>query len=239
VAAWALLLLFSSAVRAQTSAGAGASVTAGSEGYRALSVFADADWQAKSVDPYVWGNATASRDSRRLTAVGGAAKELAPGVRANAGAGFTVGRLADTGSGGALVLEAGAEKKLKQTTAGADWRLSAGRLAAPTSAPGEDRRRRRFADANAAGHGKRPQDDSPPSDTYNELGAFARFPVSKAKLTLRLALGFPSYGDSVVSETVSLRFPVAEPLSVTTGVTLEQSDRTRGYLTAGVYYLFD
>jgi hypothetical protein len=239
-AAALLLSLLAVSGRAEVSAGAGATATAGSSGYRSLSLFADAEREGAGVQPYGWGSLMASRDSRRFTAVGGGAADVDGGVRLNAGAGFSVGRLVDTGGGaGALVLEAGAEKKLDAVTAGAGWTLSAGRLAAPAYAPAEDRRRRRSAEGKAAGRGRRPQDETLPSESYNELSAFARLPLAKARLTLRAALGLPSYGDNVVSETASIRFPLTEPLSVSAGITLEQADRSRAYVSAGFYYLFD
>jgi hypothetical protein len=235
----AALLLAVGARAAEPSVGAGASATAGSEGYRSVAVFADADWTRGGVDPYVWGNGLVSRDSRRFSAVGGAAKS-AEDWRLNAGAGFSVGTLVDTGESlGALLLEAGAERKLGAAAAGAGYGLSVGRLGGPAAAPAEDRRRRRTALDRGASRGRKARGEDVETETYNELSGFARFPVSKARLTLRGALGSPSYGERVVSETASLRAPAGESLWLTAALTLEQSDRNRAYVSAGFYWLFD
>lgn len=225
------LLLLPAVSLAEPAVGSGLTGTAGTGGYRALSLYADADWTGRAADPYGWGDLTFTRDSRRLSLLVGAGKSLGEGWKGHAGAGVSVGKLYDTGdSSASLLAEAGAEKALKDgLAAGADWRLSAGSIGGRFAAPGEDGRRR----GRALRKGR---DQETESFAYNELSVFARLPLKEARLTLRAALGVSSYGDDVVSESVVLRLPVKDGLSVMTGLTLEHADDTDAYFSAGLYY---
>jgi hypothetical protein len=231
VLASSLLLAPAVALAERPALGSGLTGTAGTGGYRAMSLFADAGWKGNGVDPYGWGDVTFTRDSRRLSLLLGAEKELGEGWLGHGGGGFSVGKLYDTGdSSAALLAEAGAEKRFKDDlAAGADWRMSAGSIGGRFAALGEDGRRRGRALRRGLG-------SDTESFSYNELSVFGRLPVEEAWLTLRLALGISSYGEDVVSESATLRLPVKDGLAVLTGITLEHADDADLYFTAGLYY---
>ena len=124
---WLLALLLAGVASAETSGGAGTSATVGSSGYRSISLFADADWNFGSrLDPYGWSNFTISRESRRLSLVGGATHALSKDWNIVGGLGFSVGRFDEAdSSSSAFLLEAQTERRWEKTALGACWRLSA------------------------------------------------------------------------------------------------------------------
>lgn len=210
-------------------AGAGAAAIAGSAGYRRLALFADADWTGARVEPYAWGEAAFSRDLRQFSLGGGAWNNWTDSERGKAGLGLSAGRYDSGQSVGSLIAELGAEKDVEAATLGAGWRLTYGTLASSRGAPAVEK------GANSRSRGRRARSDETESFAVNELSAYGRRRLELGVVGLRVGLDFPPYGRAILSETVSLRIPAGERVSVTPAVTLEQGGSDAVYFSLSVY----
>lgn len=225
----AALVLLAAFPAGALEAGAGAAALAGSGGYRRLTLFADADWTGARVEPYAWSEAAFSRDLRQLSLGGGAWNNWTDSERGKAGLGLSAGRYDSGQSAGSLIAELGAEKDAEAATLGAGWRLTYGTLASSRAAPAVE------SGTNSRSRGRRARSDESESFVVNELSAYGRRRLELGVLGLRLGLDFPPYGRAIVTETVSLRIPAGERLSVTPAVTLEQGGSDAVYFSLSAY----
>lgn len=225
----AALVILAAGPAGAVEAGAGAAAIAGSGGYRRLTLFADADWTGARLEPYAWGEAAFSRDLRQFALGGGAWNNWTESERGKAGLGLSAGRYDSGQSVGALIAELGAEKDVEAATLGAGWRLTYGSLASSRGAPAVE------SGANSRSRGRRARADETESFALNELSAYGRRRLDLGVLGLRLGVDFLPYGRAILSETVSLRLPAGERLSVTPAVTLEQGGSDAVYFSLSAY----
>lgn len=225
----AALVILTAGPAEAVEAGAGAAAIAGSGGYRRLTLFADADWTGARVEPYAWGEAAFSRDLRRFSLGGGAWNNWTSSERGKAGLGLSGGRYDSGRSVGALIVELGAEKDVVAATLGAGWRLTYGSLTSSRGAPSVE------TGANSRSRGRRSRTADAQSFAVNELSAYGRRRLDAGVLGLRLGVDFLPFGRSILSETVSLRIPAGERLSVTPAVTLEQGGSDAIYFSLSAY----
>lgn len=223
------LLCFAAAGAGAVEAGAGASGTAGSGGYRRLALFADASWIGKTLEPYAWGETSFSRDLRQFALGGGAWKNWTDAERGKAGLGFAGGRYDSGQSVGSLIAELGAEKDVEAATLGAEWRLTYGTLSASRDAPALENA------ANSRSRGRRGTVDELDSFAVNSFSAYGRRRLDLGVVGLRLGVDAPSGGDAIVSETISLRIPVGTRLWVTPAVAFEQGGSDAVYGSLSLY----
>lgn len=210
-------------------AGVGASATAGSGGYRRLSLYADAALTGGRLEPYGWGETAFSRDLRQFSLGAGVWNNWTESARGKAGLGLTGGRY-DSGQGvGAAIVELGAEKDFDATTLGAGWRLTRGTLSSSRDAPSLEKA------ANTRSRGRRARADDAETFTVHELSTYGRHRSDFGVFGLRLGLDFPPDDPAIVSETASLRLPAGKRVWVTPAVTLEQSRVNAVYFTLSVY----
>ncbi len=215
--------------------GAGTTLTAGSRGYRRLSLYGDAYLRRGSLEPYAWGEYVADTYVNQFSLGGGAWKELEDGERVKGGLGLTRGRIKSLDEpSSSVILEAGAEKDFETPTLGADYRFISGSIGA-TSSP-------RSGEAGLSGkvRAKGGRVEADPF-TSHEFSGYARVLAGRSILGLRLTLARPSYAGTILSETLSLRIPASERVWVTPAVAFEQ-DRGRDvrgvYFSLGLYYAF-
>ncbi len=209
--------------------GAGASATAGSGGYRRAALYADAYWTGSRVEPYSWGEAAFSRELRQFSAGAGAWNNWTDAERGKAGLGFAGGRYHDGQSVSALIAELGAEKDRDFSTLGAGWRLTYGTLSSSRDAPSVENA------ANARARGRRAQGRDAESFAVNEFSAYGRRRLDAGVLGLRIGVDFPPGGEAIISETASLRIPVAERLWLTPALVLEQGSSDAAYFSLSLY----
>ena len=218
------------------SGGLGAALTGGSGGYGRVAVYGDALWLGDSVSPYAWTEYGTDSDARRFSLGGGAWKELSEALRFKGGLGFSVGRFraADAGSN-SVTFETGLERDLERPTVGAEYRRTAGSIGGSTATRGGQRvgqgQLRGRAAAGTAAVSER--------FSYDELSGYARLPAGAATVGLRAAVGFPSYGSAIVSETLSGSVPLSGPLAARLAVSFEQGARAAVYASGGLDYRFE
>lgn len=223
------------AAQTDLSVGAGTNATAGSRGYHKVSASTDLDWKATSVDPFLWVSGDVDNYVREFNGGGGVWKDLGNSSRIKGGAGATLGRIIDTGkTADSFMLEAGAEKDFDKNTIGAEYRFTDGGIGGPSIPSSNDQ----LIHNRAKGKLATAPSGSLPTYTYNELSAYGSMPLGENRLGLRLTEGWPSYSQSIVSETVSLKVPITKPLSASAALTFEQGEQKNVYVTAGLYYQF-
>lgn len=225
----AALAVLPAAQAGAVEAGAGASATAGSGGYRRLTVFADAGLTDGRVEPYAWGEASFSRDLRQFALGGGAWNNWTETERGKAGLGLAGGRYDSGQSVGSLIAELGAEKDLDASTLGAEWRLTYGTLSSSRASPALENA------ANSRSRGRRAAAAETESFAVNSLAAYGRRRLDLGVVGVRLGLDLPPDVPAIVSETVSVRIPAGTRLWVTPAVTLEQGGSDAVYFSLSVY----
>jgi hypothetical protein len=227
----AALALFPSAVLA-VEGGAGASATAGTGGYRRLSLFADVFVPGGRVEPYGWAETSFATELRRFALGAGVWDNWTPDARGKAGLGIAGGRYDDERGASSLLAELGAEADVGASALGAEWRLTYGSLWSARDAPSLERA------SLSRSRGRRLRGEDVETFAVNELAAYGRTPTDAGLLGLRLAVELPPYGPSITSETVSLRVPLSDRLYATPAVTLEQGSTDAVYFSLGGYCRF-
>lgn len=228
----AAFIVLAAAEAGAVDAGAGASATAGSGGYRRFTVFADAALTGGRVEPYGWGETSFSRDLRQYSLGAGAWNNWTESARGKAGLGLTGGRYDSGQSVGAVIGELGAEKDIGASTLGAGWRLTRGTLSSSRDAPSLEKA------ANTRSRGRRARAEDAQAFTVHELSGYGRRRADFGVLGLRLGLDFPPEDSAIVSETASLRLPAGKRVWVTPAVTVEQSRANAVYFSLNVYCAF-
>ena len=128
-----------------------------------------------------------------------------------------------------VVMEVSAEKAWASLTAGAGRRHTSRRT---TGAGTALRGAGESAQSSRKSRGLQPDDTE--SYTFNELGASLSLPAGPGWVFGRLALGLPSYADTIVSETLGYNFPLTTSVSLSPAATLEQGPRRAVYYSLGV-----
>jgi hypothetical protein len=219
-----LVFSFLATVAQAAQLGAGAGATAGSGGYSRFAVHGDVSGKAETVEPFGWLELSSDDNIRQAGLGGGAWKPLDNGAWVKGGAGFLTGRLKDSDrTMGSLLLETAIEKTFETPTLGAEYKLTWGSIANATAL----REKARGRPASAL---------ETERFAYNEVAGYVFMPAGKNTLGLRLAQGFGTEVRSVTSETVSLRVPVSEPLSLLSSLTLEQAGGTYVYGSIGLAF---
>lgn len=225
----AMFAVLASAGAGAVETGVGASATAGSGGYRRVSLYADAAMTGGRLEPYGWGETAFSRELRQFSLGAGAWNNWSESERGKAGLGLAGGRYDSGQSVSSLIAELGAEKDVDVATLGAGWLLTYGTLSSARDAPALENA------ANSRSRGRRARAEKIDAFSVHELSAYGRLRQDFGVLGLRLGLDFPPYGPTVVSETASLRRQVGERVWVTPAVTLEQGSSNAVYFTLSLY----
>ena len=234
----AAAISFSTAANAKSSDPAidgGATFTAGSDHYHRFAVYSDFDWHLRKVDPYAWAQFASSNYAGYFSFGGGVWKDLNSETRIKGGMSVAAGHIHDSGdSASSLSAEAAIEKDIGRPTVGAEYELTNGNIGSDQNYVNDQNVRGRFDNARSANPTAHLE-----SYTYNEFSGYARFPVQRTNLGLRLTVGFPSYDKTIVDETLSWKFPLANKLSLKTAFTLEQQGfASRAYFSLGLLYYF-
>lgn len=207
--------------------GAGTAVAAGTGRYWRISLLGDAQWAAPPWGPYLWTDLGWDRYANRFSFGGGSWYDLDLDVKVKGGISYSVGTFRDTDAASrAVTLETGLERSVAAGAVGAEYLYTRGALGA------------RSGRSVGKSRGIRP---TGPVDSYTDhyLAAYGRLPAGETTVGLRAAVDMPSDFETVVSETLSLKIPVAAQTWLTPALTLEHGADTAAILSLALYRLFD
>lgn len=209
------------------------SVTGGSGGYTRVAASVDASAAKGTTRPYGWLELSDDDDARRMSLGAGVWGDVSESVSVKGGVGGSVGRYKDSDLGaGSVTLEAGLESYAQAATLGGEYRLTLGSLADARAAP------RTAKEADARGRGRRARGESVERFSVHAWSGYGRVPVGESTLGLRLTVTKPSYSDAILSETASLRVPLAPDWRLTPAVTFEQGAERGVYGSMALSFLF-
>ncbi|MBI5622164.1 MAG: hypothetical protein HY924_00150 [Elusimicrobia bacterium] len=217
--------------------GVGTTLTAGTGGYRRAALYGDALWRVRDFSPYALAEFSADSDVRQFSLLGGTWKDLGRAFRVKGGAGLNFGKVLDTDDATtSFTLETGAEGDIGDAVAGAEYRFTSGGIGGSRVIRSDSDVLRIRARGKASSAGVASVE--PESFTYHELAGYGSLPLGGTSVSLKLALGIPSYSDNVVSETLTWKIPIPEHLWVAPSLSLEQGRGSNAYGSLGLYWAF-